>query len=89
MKEQKSDQRKELVHWRKGFPIKGVFEKCVWQDEKDFTLEVRLNHQNSRVYGKNRKGDLMIDYFITPIGNLKKGWYQPASRGTVPQSRFA
>ena len=28
-------------------------EKYVCQDEKDFTLEVPLNHQNSRVYGKN------------------------------------
>ena len=26
-------------------------EKCVWQDEKDFTLDVPLNSQNSRVYG--------------------------------------
>ena len=32
--------------------------KCVWQDEKDFMLEVPLNHQNSRVYGKNQKGDI-------------------------------
>ena len=25
-------------------------EKCVWQTEKDFTLDVPLNSQNSRVY---------------------------------------
>ena len=25
-------------------------EKCVWQNEKDFTLDVPLNSQNSRVY---------------------------------------
>ena len=40
------------------FSNKRSVEKCVWQDEKDFTLEVPLNHQNSRVYGKNRKGDI-------------------------------
>ena len=26
----------------------------------------------------------MIDYFIPQTDNLKKGWYQPASRGRVP-----
>ena len=26
-------------------------DKCVWQDEKNFILDVRLNSQNSRVYG--------------------------------------
>ena len=36
-------------------------ESCVWQDEKDFSLEVPLNHQNSRVYGKNQKGDISDD----------------------------
>ena len=33
------------MQWRKGFPIKGVYR----------------NHQNSRVYGKNRKGDISDD----------------------------
>ena len=33
-------------------------EKCVFQDEKDFTLEVPINHQNSRVYGKSQKIDI-------------------------------
>ena len=28
-------------------------EKCLLEDEKDFTLEIPLNDQNSRVYGKN------------------------------------
>ena len=40
------------------FSNKMSVEKCVWQDEKYFTLEGPLNHQNSRVYGKNRKGDI-------------------------------
>ena len=45
----------------KRFSNKRSVEKCVWQDEKDFTLEVPLNHQNSRAYGKNRKGDISDD----------------------------
>ena len=31
---------------------------CVWQDEKDFTLEIPFNSQNSRVYGKGKKNDV-------------------------------
>ena len=30
----------------------------MWQDEKDFTLEVPQNAQNSRVYGDGRKEDI-------------------------------
>ena len=33
-------------------------ERCVWQDEKDFTLEVPLNPQNSRVYVNGSKNDV-------------------------------
>ena len=29
-------------------------EKSVWQDEKDFTLDVSVNLQNNRVYGKEK-----------------------------------
>ena len=43
------------------FSNKRSVEKCVWQDEKAFTLEVPLNHQNSRVYGKHQKGDISDD----------------------------
>ena len=46
------------------FSNKRSVEKYVWQDEKDFTLEVPLNHQHSRVYGKNRKGDISDDRFF-------------------------
>ena len=38
-------------------------EKTVWQDEKDFTLDVPVNLQNDRVYGKGKKSDV-------PDGNL-------------------
>eukprot|EP00111_Clytia_hemisphaerica_P021070 TCONS_00062096-protein len=37
---------------------KRSIERCVWQDEKDFTLEVPFNSQNSRVYSKGQKGDV-------------------------------
>ena len=33
-------------------------EKCVWQDEKDFTLEVPFNSQNNRVYVNGNKTDV-------------------------------
>ena len=32
-----------------------MLEKTVWQDEKDFTLDVPVNLQNDRVYGKGKK----------------------------------
>ena len=35
-----------------------LIEKCVFQDEKDFTLEVPLNPQNDRVYSKGEKKDV-------------------------------
>ena len=49
------------------FSNKRNVEKCVWQDEKDFTLEVPLNHQNSRAYDKNRKGDISDDQLFDGI----------------------
>ena len=33
-------------------------EKTVWEDEKDFTLEVLVNLQNDRVYGERKKSDI-------------------------------
>ena len=35
-----------------------MIEKTVWQDEKDFILEVPVNLQNDRVYGKEKKSDI-------------------------------
>ena len=32
-----------------------MIEKTVWQDEKDFTLDVPVNLQNDQVYGKGKK----------------------------------
>ena len=32
-----------------------VIEKCVFQDEKDFSLEVPINQENNGVYMSNRQ----------------------------------
>ena len=41
--------------WRKNFRKKRSTERCVWQDEKDFTVDVPFNVQNNRVYGMDKK----------------------------------
>ena len=43
------------------FSSKRSIEKIVFQDEKDFTLDVPINHQNSRVYGKGDKIDIQAE----------------------------
>ena len=35
-----------------------MIEKCVWQDEKDFPLDLPVNAQNDRVYYKGKKTDV-------------------------------
>ena len=35
-----------------------MIEKTVWPDEKDFTLDVPINLQNDRVYGKGKTSDV-------------------------------
>ena len=34
---------------------KRSIEQCVWQDGKDFTVDVPFNAQNNHVYGMNKK----------------------------------
>lgn len=38
-----------------------MVEKFVWQDEKDFPLQVPTNAQNNRVYFKGRKSDVPVE----------------------------
>ena len=38
-------------------------EKCVWQGEKDFTFDVPLNSQNSRVFGFENKDNIQDNSF--------------------------
>ena len=46
---------------------------CVWQDEKDFTLDVPLNSQNSRAYELKIKIIFKITVFaITLIDSRKR-----------------
>ena len=37
------------------FSRKRSIERCVWQDEKDFTVDVPFSVQNNRVYGMDKK----------------------------------
>ena len=34
-----------------------MIKETVWQDKKDFTLEVPVNLKNDRVHGKRKKSD--------------------------------
>jgi len=47
-------------------------ERCVWQDEKDFTLEVPLNPQNSRVYVNGSKTDVDDKRLFHPTNKQSK-----------------
>ena len=39
-------------------PNTRIIEKTLWQDEKDFTLDVPVNLRNDRVYGKGKVSDV-------------------------------
>ena len=39
-------------------------DKCVWQDEKNFILDVRLNSQNSRVYGFENQDNIQDNQLV-------------------------
>ena len=41
-------------------------EKTVWQDEKDFTLDVPVNLQNDQLYGKGKKSDAPDENLFAP-----------------------
>ena len=49
-------------------------DKCVWQDEKNFILDVRLNSQNSRVCMDLKIKIILkiINFSITPIDSRKR-----------------
>ena len=51
---------------------KRMIEKTVWQDEKDFTLEVPVNLQNDRVYGKGRKADVPDANLFSSTNRMSK-----------------
>ena len=39
----------------------------LWEGEKDFTLEFPENLQNSRVYGKKKKSDILDENLLSSI----------------------
>ena len=51
---------------------KRSIERCVWQDEKDFSVYVPFYAQNNRVYGMDKKIKFqVIGFFITQTNNPK------------------
>ena len=49
-----------------------MIEKTVWQDEKDFTLEVPVNLQNDRVYGKGKKSEIPDANLFSSTNKMSK-----------------
>ena len=47
-------------------------EKTVWEDEKDFTLEVPADLQNDRVYGKGKKSDIPDENFFSSTNKTSR-----------------
>ena len=49
-----------------------MIEKTVWEDEKDFTLEVPVNLQNDCVYGKGKKLDIPDENLLSSTSKMSK-----------------
>ena len=49
-----------------------MIEKTVWQDEKNFTVEVPVSLQNNRVYGKEKKSDIPDENLLSLTNNMSK-----------------
>ena len=49
-----------------------MIEKTVWQDEKDFTLEVPVNLQNDRVYSSGKKSDVSDNRLLCTTNRQSK-----------------
>ena len=49
-----------------------MIQKRIWQDEKDFTLEVPVNLQNDRVYGKGKKSDILDKNLLSSTNKTSK-----------------
>ena len=41
-----------------------IIEKTVWQDKKYFTLDVPVNLQNDRAYGKGKNSDVPDEILV-------------------------
>ena len=49
-----------------------MIEKTVWQDEKDFTLDIPVNLQNDGVYGKGIKSDVSDDNLFASTNKMSR-----------------
>ena len=49
-----------------------MIEKTVWQDEKDFTLDVPVNLQNDRVYVKEKKCDVPDENLFASTNKMSR-----------------
>ena len=49
-----------------------MIKKTVWQDEKDFTLEVPVNLQNDRLYGEEKKSDIPDENLLIMTSKISK-----------------
>ena len=46
--------------------------ETVWQDDKDFTLEVPVNLKNDHVYGKAKKLGIPDENILSSINKMSK-----------------
>ena len=49
-----------------------MIEKTVWQDGKDCTLDVPVNLQNNRIYGKEKKADIPDKNLLSLTNKMSK-----------------
>ena len=49
-----------------------MIRKTVWQNEKDFTVEVPINLQNDHVYGKGKKSDIPDETLLRLTKKMSK-----------------
>ena len=49
-----------------------MIEKAVWQDERDFTLEVPVNLQNDHVYAKGKKSDIPDESLLSSTNKMSR-----------------
>ena len=49
-----------------------MIEKTVWQDEKDFTLDVPVNLKNDRGYGKGKKSDVPDENLFASTNKMSR-----------------
>ena len=66
-----------------------MIENTVWQDEKEFALDVPINLQNDGVYGKEKNLMFQMRTCLRPrIRCQEKLWFLLQSLGTEPRNRF-